>query len=330
MYSGSKYDCNHGVRCEAVEAERALERSRKSCSGHMLTVDTILGCSVGCLFCPMSFRGLRPGTIQVKTNLIELLQRELSERERNDRLPSQVLVNPASDAFGLPEAALPSMHETLRLLLEAGIQVQLKTRALVPQGFESLFRAHAGRIHADVALFSMEADVAARYEPGAAAPQQRLNTIRRLLDWGVDVRARIDPMIPFVSDTVSHLEDLVRHLRSAGVERAVASYLVLRPKVLECLKQSVPTAHFHLIKGCFKRQPWQPVGVHQMTKLLPKRTRAQGYARLESVAERAGLQIRICACQNPGMGASCYEPRSKPGQSETGTGPDQLNLFKSA
>lgn len=296
----------------------------------MLTVDTTLGCAIGCLFCPMSFRGLKPGTIQVKTNLIELLQRELSDRKRNDRLPDQVLVNPASDAFGLPEAALPTMHETLRLLLKAGIQVQLKTRALVPQGFESLFRAHAEQIHADVALFSMEADVATRYEPGAAAPQQRLDTIRRLLDWGVHVRARIEPMIPFVSDTVSHLEDLVRHLRSAGIERAVASYLVLRPKVLECLKRSIPTAHFNLIKGSFKRQPWQPVGVHQMTKLLPERTRTQGYARLGSVAERAGLAIHICACQNPGRGDSCYPLRSKPGRSEPTGGPNQLNLFKSA
>jgi len=198
---------------QMIEVDRALERPTRACARRLAAVDTSRGCALGCLFCPHRFRGLASGTLQLRANLPAVLERELRTREREGRLPAGVLVDPASDPFQPVSAALALTYETLRLLLEAGLTVHLRSRSLVPEGFGDLLRAHADRVRVEVTLFSMDSDLAGLYEPGAADPQLRLDSIRRLRDWGVAASARIEPLLPFVSDTAGHLEDLVRHLQ---------------------------------------------------------------------------------------------------------------------
>lgn len=315
---------------QRIAVERAFERPARACARHLAAVDISRGCALGCLFCPHRFRGLAPSSLQLRANLPAVLERELRAREREGRLPAGVLVGPASDPFQPVSAALALTYETLRLLLEAGLSVYLRTRSLVPEGFGDLLRAHADQIQIEVTLFSMDSDLAGLYEPGAADPQLRLETIRRLRDWGIAAGARIEPLLPFVSDTAGHLEELVRHLRSAGAERAVASYLVLRPKVLERLRQALPTAHFHLIKGSFRGQAWRQIGVHQMTKLLPDRTRRAGYDRLAAIARRADLELAVCACDNPGRGSPCLPDAAALQRAGRDARRGQLELFDCA
>ncbi|HSA23787.1 MAG TPA: hypothetical protein P5076_20165, partial [Myxococcota bacterium] len=39
---------------------------------------------------------------------------------------------------------------------------------------------------------------------------------------------------------------------------------------------------------------------------LPERTRRDGYQRLRALAKRAGVEVRVCSCQNPGLGETCH------------------------
>ncbi len=327
MYSGTATPGEEHLRIEAVEVDRALERTTRPCARHMASIDTVAGCAFGCRFCPVRWRGLEPGVLKMRVNIPILLKQELRSRRRSGRVPDQVLFNPSSDAFQPAGPLLALAHEVLSLLLQNDLAVHLRTRGKIPDEFGDLFKAHSGKVHAEVSLFTMNPDLAALYEPGAENPQQRLETIRRLLEWGVTVRARIEPLLPFISDTVAHLEDLVRHLRSTGVEQAVTSYLVLQPRVLDQLKGTIPSAHFHMIKGSFKGQAWRKVGIHQMTKLLPERNRSQGYQRLANIATKAGLDLNVCACQNPARGRPCYSPPDAGARSPLRTGKGQMDLF---
>ena len=327
MYSEAATPGEGRQRIEAIDVDRALQRPTRPCARHMASIDSVVGCAFGCLFCPVRWRGLQSGVLKMKVDIPRLLERELDSRRRGGRIPDQVLFNPSSDAFQPSGPLLALAREVLGLLLEYDLTVRFKTRGQAPKEFGELFRAHPGKVHAEVSMFTMDPDLAALYEPGAATPQQRLETIRRLREWGVAVRARIEPLIPFISDTAAHLEDLVRHLRSAGVEKAVASYLVLQPRTLDQLKGTIPPAHFHLIKGNFKGLVWRKVGIHQTTKLLPARNREQGYKRLANIATKAGMDLTVCACQNPARGTPCYSPASAGAGNSQRTGKGQLDLF---
>ncbi len=311
---------------QAVEISTALKRCRWPCVQDRWVVDTASGCSFGCLFCPVRWRGLAEGQVQVHVNVPDLLKRELKTRARDGLPKPEVIINASTDSFQPVQAVLAVTYQSLENLLSEGCNVHLRTRGEVPEGFGDLLKHYADQVNVEVTFFSMDNKLASLYEPGAPPPQRRLDSVRRLRAWGLKVRARIQPLVPFITDTVGHLEELVRHLRSVGIERTSASYLVLRPQVLDRLHGRLPHAHLHLIKGSFKGTAWRKVGLHQLTRVLVERTRRQGYARLGAVAERAGLNWHICACQNPDMGRNCFADL----KSEQAEPCGQLDLFPSA
>jgi DNA repair photolyase len=314
----------------SVEADRAIDRPLQACQAGLAVVNTIRGCSFGCLFCPVRRRPNDLHTTYLRSNVTELLEQELARRTRAGVLAAGVIVNSFSDSFQPMEASLALTYEAMRIALSWGLDVHVRTRGVVPDGFGDLFLRYPGKVHVQVSLFSMNAELARLYEPAAATPQQRLDSIRALLRFKVDVQARIEPLIPFISDTAAHLEELVRHLRSVGVTNATSSYLILRPDMLERMHEKLPLAHYQVIKGIFKGQPWRKIGIHQDTRLLSERLRDQGYKRLIAIGSRAGLAINVCACQNPGMGTSCYTPVKNIFSSNNPTGKQQLDLFRGA
>jgi len=311
--------------CQLIDApaNRALERSRRACARDLAVVNPAVGCLGGCLFCPVRHRGRERTELHIRSNLPSLLERELHARRRQGQLPPGVLFNTATDSFQPVGPLLTLTHESMRIVLEAGCDLYFITRGSVPEGFGELFETHRDKIHAQVSLFSMDANLAELYEPSAAKPAERLDTIRRLLAWGVEVQGRIDPLVPFLTDTAGHLEDVLRHLRSTGVSRVATSYLVLHPQMLEQFQRALPAAQHQLIKGSFKGQSWQQVGVQQMTKLLPRRIRVQGYQRLTSIAKRQEIEVTACICTNPDLGTSCLAPATR----QTVPTRGQLELF---
>jgi DNA repair photolyase len=319
------------ARVTEVIATRALERSRRPCARSMSVVNPAVGCIHGCLFCPVRHRGRDRLRLDLKSNLPELLERELHKRKRQGTLPEAVLFGTASDSFQPVGPLHAVVHEAMKLLLQAGCHLHFVTRGVVPEGFARLFGQHREQVHAQVSLLAMDDNLAGLYESHAPPPRDRLECIRQLAGWGVDVRGRLDPLIPFLSDTAGHMEELLRHLNSAGVRRATASYLVLHPQMLELFQEALPAAHYQVIRGSFKGQAWQKIGIHQTTRLLPERTRRQGYQRLVSIGKRLGLDVAVCACTNPGLevsraGASCLAFDGAPGEPDRG----QLELFRTA
>jgi DNA repair photolyase len=329
MYSTGAQTGPFSARIIKVEADQATERARRSCIRGMAVCNPADGCIFGCTFCPVLPRGRERETneIRIRVNLPALLRRELTSRSRQNLLPSGVYFGTISDPFQPIEPLLEITHECMRAALESGVDVHFQTRGVVPESFGTLFRRFPGQVHAQVTLFSMDENLIPHYEFNTPRSQERIESIRRLIAWGVDVLARIEPLVPFVSDTAGHLEGLVRNLTSAGLTRASAAYLVLRPHMLELFQEVLPAAHYHSIKGSFKGQAWRTVGIQQMTKLLPERTRLKGYRRLQSIGARLGVEVTICACQNPSLGTSCLTARSS-----GNTGPKdrsgQLQLFQ--
>jgi DNA repair photolyase len=289
-----------------IEVDRALERPLRPCLKGMSLVNVAAGCSFGCLFCPWRHHGTKSRTeIQLRTNLAAVLEKELISRRRAGRLPAGVAVNLSTDSFQPIAPLLAITHEVMGLLLSEGIEVFIQTKGHIPEGFEGLFRAHARGIHVQVCMFSMNENLTSLYEPKAPKPQARLDSIRRLREWGIDVRGRIEPLIPFISDTAGHMEELIRHMRSAGISKTSAAYLILEPQMLESVQGVLPSAHYFIIKGCFKGQPWKKTLLHQVHRMVLEANRDQGYQRLRNIGRKSEMEVTVCACQDPAFGFPC-------------------------
>jgi DNA repair photolyase len=325
MYSAAQRPDTPAIKRTEVEIEKALKRSRRPCARDLVMVNPAQGCSFGCLFCPVQKAG-HSAELKLHVNLPALLEHELSARRRQGTLPRGAFFSTLTDAFQADERLLDLTHASMRVLLEAGLEVHFVTRGVVPESFGELFRQFRDRIFPQVKIFSIDERLATLYEPGAASPQQRLDGIRQLNRWGVSVLGRMEPLVPFVSDTAGHMEELLRYFGSVDVRGVSASYLILHPAMLEGFEALLPPVHFNLIKGSFKGQTWRKTGLHQMSKYLPDRIRQQGYARLQNIAKRLAIAVSICACQDPAVGTSCLAPTRR-GPPATAGRKGQLELF---
>jgi len=200
----------------------------------------------------------------------------------------------------------------MALLLERGIDISFLTKGSIPRRFIDLFKAYREHVQAQIGLVSLSETYWRSYEPGAASPREKLGNIERLLAAGIETQVRVDPVIPFVTDTPGEVESLFRALGRRGVRKVSLSYLHLRPAIQRQLRAELPSLHRKLLESCYRNQDWLEVGLSGKTKLLPRRLREAGYMRMKEFARSHGISAVICSCKNPDLqGETCLPPRAR-------------------
>ncbi len=264
------------------------------------TINITNGCLFQCAYCYA--RGYSqapaPGEVQVYTNLPSLLEGELA---RKRSLPACVAVNTSSDCFQPDPAILQIAFQTMEILLKHNIGISFLTKGEIPARFIRLFKEFPGRIVAQIGLVSLSDRYCRSFESGAPEGALRLANFRRLAEIGFSAEIRMDPIIPFLSDTEDELGRQFRHFARNGVKRVTLSYLHLRPAIEEQLKRELSPLHREFIETCYRGQKWMEVGSSTRTKLLPRTIREKGYGRIKRLAAQFGIVASICQCKNPDL-----------------------------
>ena len=125
-------------------------------------------------------------------------------------------------------------------------------------------------------MVSLDPRYQQRFEPGAATPDERLANIERLVSAGIVPEARIDPVIPFVTDAKGSFDDLFRELAARGVQRAMISYLHLRPAVEAQVKRELDGFSSELVEGMFRGAEFKTVGALHEDQAGTCRSQAAG------------------------------------------------------
>ncbi len=317
---------------------RIIHRERKSrvlkpgtfgCLKGAYTVNVTQGCGLFCAYCYARGYATAPpkGEVRLFINLPELLRRELDSNRRR-WVPGMVIFNTATDCFQPHPDILDVTYRAMAILLEKGIGISFLTKGFIPQRFIDLFKGYRENVQAQIGLVSLSEGYWRTYEPGVASPREKLGNIERLLAAGIETQVRVDPIIPFVTDTRGEVEALFTALGQRGIRRASLSYLHLRPAIQRQLSSELPTLHRKLLESCFRNQDWVEVGLSTKTKLLPRKLRENGYGRMRIIAQAHGISAVICRCKNPDLpGEICVPARVRkaiPGQVQ---GKKQLMLF---
>jgi DNA repair photolyase len=168
------------------------------------------------------------------------------------------------------------------------------------------------KILTQIGLVSLSERYWREYEPGTPSPEKRLENVQRLKEIGIVPEIRIDPIIPFVTDTEIEAATLFRRLQETGVKRVTLSYLHLRPAIERQLMKELSPLHQKVIESCFKAQEWKAIGSSSRTKLLPKAIREKGYQRMKEMGEGFGITASVCQCKNPDLeGDLCSSGRAR-------------------
>jgi len=319
-----------------MESYKVIPRSRKGkvlnpanfgCLEGIPTLNITNGCLFQCNYCYARGYSQAPkkGEVYLYINLPDLLEEELS---RKRIIPQWVILNTSSDCFQSHPDILNVTYKVIRILLDHGIGISFLTKGFIPHRVFDLFKRSPEKIFAQIGLVSLSGGYWKRYEPNTPSPEKRIENIQGLKEVGIIPEIRMDPIIPFVTDTEEEMKNLFVRLKNLGVKRVTLSYLHLRPAIQKQLMREISPLHQRLIESCFRTQEWKTVGSSTKTKLLPKPIRERGYERIRKIAKGFGIAAFVCQCKNPDLkGDLCGSGRIKAILIKRRT-PSQLPLFQ--
>jgi DNA repair photolyase len=216
------------------------------------SLNPYMGCVHRCTFCyvrAFEKRADRPwddrygASIRVKTNVAEVLRRELARRSWKRET---VTIGAATDPYQPAEGRYRLTRACIEALAAARTPISIITRGpLAVRDIDVLTGASNGAgARLTFSIPTLDREVWRKTEPGTAPPQQRLRALRRLADAGVKVGVSLAPILPGLSDRPEQLEAVVRAASEAGATHLWCAPLHLKPGTrehfLEALARDFP------------------------------------------------------------------------------------------
>jgi hypothetical protein len=117
------------------------------------------------------------------------------------------------------------------------------------------------------------------------------------------VRARLDPLIPGLTDRTENLRPLLAELSRRGVKSIVASYLFLRPGFAQRVSRQLEFALGPACDlGAWSVQDFADgFGSGRTISIEERQAR---FNKLRDLAAGFGIDVHVCACKNPHLPAS--------------------------
>jgi DNA repair photolyase len=174
-----------------------------------------------------SYLNLSPGLdfetkIIAKRNIAPLLRAELGRRSYSPKL---IAIGTATDCYQPVERELRLTRSVIELMHETNHPFGLVTKSSGVERDLDLIAPMAERKLAavSVTITTLDAQLARRLEPRAAAPHRRLRVLKTLSEHGVPTAVSLAPQIPFLTDD---MEQVLEAAWDAGARSAF--YHVIR------------------------------------------------------------------------------------------------------
>ncbi len=187
-------------RCDAVERRSLLNESDVEWTDYC--INHYIGCVHGCTYCyarrlHKAFWQGRWGKFhEVKPvrNALELLEKDLRRRK-----PGTVLLSSMCDPYPPAEKRLRLTRRILEKLLDTDFHVLVLTKSSLAWWDIDIMEGH-DNIELGVTLTTLSGEHAAKFEPGASPPEDRLHVLEIAHEFGVKTFVSIEPWIPGVTD----------------------------------------------------------------------------------------------------------------------------------
>jgi DNA repair photolyase len=217
----------------AVDASRSIiTRNQSPDVPFEQSINAYRGCEHGCIYCfarpTHAYLGLSPGLdfetrLLVKPEAAALLRKELAKPGYRCR---PIAMGTNTDPYQPIERDWGVTRSILEVMAECRHPVSLVTKSsLIERDLDvltDLARQHL--VEVAVSVTTLDRELARRMEPRAAAPQRRLETVRRLSEAGVPTAVLVAPIIPVLNDP--EMEAILAASAEAGASSA--GYVLLR------------------------------------------------------------------------------------------------------
>jgi len=245
-----------GIRFHEVLAKSALNKvPGASAMPFNWTINPYRGCSHACTYCfaraTHEYLDLDAGKdfdneIIVKVNVAEVLMRELG---RPSWMRESVALGTNTDPYQRAEGRYKLMPGIIAALADRDTPLSILTKGTLLRRDLPLLVDAAQRVPVEIAMSIAiyDDELQQSVEPGTPSTKARLDTVRAVRDAGLDCTVFMMPVLPYLTDTLSHLHDALARIRDAGANSVQYSALHLRPGAREWYLQWLERTHPELL-----------------------------------------------------------------------------------
>ncbi|MFZ3392432.1 Rv2578c family radical SAM protein [Rhodococcus sp. 7Tela_A2] len=226
-----------GITFHEVLCKSALNKTPEASKlPFRYTVNTFRGCSHACRYCfarpTHEYLDLDAGhdfdsQLVVKTNVAAVLRRELARRSWTRE---HVALGTNTDPYQRAEGRYRLIPGVIRALAESGTPFSILTKGTLLRRDLPLLTLAARQVDVRLAVSLPigDHDLQQQIEPGTPSPRARLDMIRAITDTGLSCHVMVAPVIPFLTDSSRHLDELFAALAAAGASSTTVIPMHLR------------------------------------------------------------------------------------------------------
>jgi len=244
-----------------------------------MTLNPYTGCNHGCVYCYASCYVPNFSSCRSKKDLDQRLRREAA-----NLAGETISISNSSDPYPNIEAETKLTRKCLEIISKHECRIQIITKSNLVVRDADLLR----KVPSMVALTITTDDdnIARIIEPHAPPPSERIEAVEKLVQHGLPIAVRIDPIIPFVNDNP---EKLVKQLASLGVRHISSSTYKVKPDNWRRLSVAMPQVASKLRPLYFEK------GERIASQLyLPRDFRMRLMENVRALAQKNGVRFGTC------------------------------------
>jgi len=259
-----------GITFHEVLAKSALNHvPGQSAMPFGWTINPYRGCSHACTYCfarpTHTYLDLDAGKdfdneIIVKVNVAEVLQKELSKPSWGKH---PVALGTNTDPYQRAEGRYRLMPGIIAALANNGTPFSILTKGTLLRRDLDLIAEAAERVPVDLAMSIAiyDDELQQSVEPGTPTTKARLATVTAVRERGLDCSIFLMPILPFLTDTSTHLDEALRQAKAAGATSVLYTALHLKPGVKDWYLQWLERTRPDLVpryRDLYKRGTYAP------------------------------------------------------------------------
>lgn len=301
-----------GITFHEVLCKSALNKvPNASMLPFQYTVNGYRGCSHACRYCfarpTHEYLDFDIGTdfdtqVVVKTNVVDVLRREL---RRPSWQRDTVALGTNTDPYQRAEGRYALMPGIIAALTDSGTPFSILTKGTLLRRDLPLIAdaARSVRVSVAVSLAVGDAQLHRDVEPGTPSPQARLALVSAIRAAGLDCHVMVAPVLPRLTDSVEHLDDLLGRIAAAGAGSATVFGLHLRGATRGWFMSWLQQAHPDLVadyQALYRRSAYLPADYRAMLadRAAPL-LRKHGLASRQRMGERDAAPAPVPAAAAP-------------------------------
>jgi len=180
------------------------------------TLDPYQNCGFGCRYCDSTY----DETIYIKTNAAQILKKELETTEKGT-----IIVGSVADPYQKAEERYNITRNLLEIIEQYDFPCHILTKSnLVLRDIDLLSKMSDCKV--TISITTLDQTISDIFEKNVPLPLERLKTIEKLSEIGINAGLAVIPILPFIAE--EEIENIVKSAKKYKAHHILHKHLELK------------------------------------------------------------------------------------------------------